>query len=370
MPYVLGLDGFTGAGLTLLQGREFDSGGLLWDVLAGSFVVQGGMCRVNATVPTKSVALAIPVADRDYLGAKITFRSTIDNKVGVIARVQIDGTSYYLAYFSRPYVHLFRVDAGVSTWIALYDATAVLTDPATMELRCSGTTIEVLWNAASIISQVDATYATGDAGIQITEPFQWIDSFELTVDGGTTTVPPTTVIGPTTVPPTTIPTPTTPPPTTILSPELTFAPTTLPGPTTLPPTTLPPTTIPAPTTVPGPTTVPPTTIPITTGERIRASFCYVEAEDRLIVNSWLVNDDEVTNTETLDPGLCTLDLVDEFGVRLSFTGVPSLADAWEVRFVIPQARLYAEHLYLARISLFVVAEPPAKGPAVFALPVT
>lgn len=370
MPFVLGLDGFTGAGLTLLQGRVFDTGGLLWEVLQGSFVVQGGMCRVNSTLPTKSVAIVGSLDPRNYLGAKISFRSTIDNKLGIVARVQPDGASYYLAYFSRPYVHLFRVDSGVSTWLALYDATAVLTDPATMELRCQGPLCEVRWNGSLIITQADATYATGGAGIQITEPFQWIDSFELEVDGGTTTVPPTTVIGPTTVPPTTVPTPTTPPPTTILSPELTFPPTTLPGPTTLPPTTPAPTTVPPPTTIAGPTTVPPTTIPITTGERIRASFCYVEAEDRLIVNAWLVNDDEVTNTEVLDPALCTLDLVDEFGVALSFTGVPSPAAAWEVRFVIPQVRLYAEHLYLTRISLFVLGEPPAKGPAVFALPVT
>jgi len=367
LPYVLGLDGFTGAGLTLLQGRAFDAGGLLWDVLQGSFAVQGGMCRVNATVPTKSVAIAIPVDDRDYLGAKITFRSTIDDKVGVIARIQNDDTSYYLAYFSRPYVHLFRVDAGVSTWIALYDATAVLTDPATMELRCSGNSIKVLWNAAQVISQVDGTYATGGAGIQISEPFQWIDSFELIVDGGTTTVPPTTVLGPTTLPPTTIPTGTTVPPTTILSPELTFAPTTIP-PTTAPPTTAPPTV--PPTTIAPVTTVPPTTIPVIDGERIRTSFCYVEVEDRLIVNAWLVNLDEVTNTEPLDPDQCTLDLIDEFGTTISFTAGPSLSDPREVRFVIPQVRLYAEHLYLVQISLFVIGDPPAKGPAVFSLPVT
>lgn len=181
-----------------------------------------------------------------------------------------------------------------------------------------------------------------------------------------TTGPPTSFPG-TTLPGTTVPPETTLPPTTLPEPSFPIPPTTLLlttgiGSTTSPPITGAPTTAP-PTSVMG-STEPPTT----DGTDIRISISYVDVQDQMVVRAWVENDERKVRDEALSLADCELVLVDEAGVNLAFHGVADALGSQYVRFVIPNARLYASHLYMLETTL-VVDGGPTLGPSAEPLPV-
>ena len=165
---------------------------------------------------------------------------------------------------------------------------------------------------------------------------------------GLSTVAPTTEV-PTTVVPSTLPEPTFPP-----------------VPTTEVPTTLAPTTVLTlvPTTG-GPTSFVPTTpFPLTAGERISCGVVYEHSMDRLEVRAWAEDESGDLRDQALTLSGCFLTLVDEVGKRLTVHGIADPLGVQYVRFVIPQVRLWAHHLYLMEITLDVNGEvigPVTKG---------
>lgn len=360
----LGNDGFSGADLSPVDGRAFDdASGRSWSMIAGEAVIQGGKVRMAGTVSQRTVA----VVDMGVWPARSDGWASIGFPAGslhggLIGRMSADGNSYYLARYDSPTVNLYRVNDGVSTWLG--SCPALNMSGNALDLKIYANVVRVTITNGGVIHVVDPSpLNAGLWGFQLSVPGHYADDFYLRVDAGVlSTIPPTTIApttpAPTTLPPTTA-APTTLPPTT--PPEPTFPPTTL-APTTAAPTTAAPTT-PAPTT-PAPTTIAPTTVaPLLTGDLIRADVAYVSEQDQLVVRSWVTNEFGRTRDVDLDPSLCTLELIDELGVvRL----VGAVADPMDstVRFVVPAARLYSEHLYLLRITLDGV------GPRLIAMPVT
>jgi len=230
---------------------------------------------------------------------------------------------------------VFFVDNGAST---LFRYPSSLSGPATWSLAlASGTRV------------VRSDYVYGEASPATSAP----------------TTPAPTSPPPTTVPPTagpTTPVPSTAPELTFPDPLTTLPPTTVVLPTTAVPTTAVPTT-PSPTSFPG-TTEPPTT----DGEVVDASISYVPVMDQLVVRAWLKNSEEKLRDEDLDVSECVFELVDELGNRFAFRGVVDELGAQYARFVIPQARLFSNHVYVAEVTL-VVDGGPTVGPSPIMLPV-
>lgn len=190
----------------------------------------------------------------------------------------------------------------------------------------------------------------------------------------TTTAP--TTPAPTTVAPTAAPT--TQGPTTIAPTggPTTASPTTLPEPTFPPVATEPATTL-APTAVPttlGPTTLAPSTLTPTTeldnlvGDLISCSITHEASLDRMEILAWAHDAGLNLRDEPLDLDACILDLVDEAGARVRVTAVAAAEGDQYARFVITQARLYSEHLYVLEITL-VIDGGATLGPAPKGLPV-
>lgn len=362
---VFARDTFDGS-VSDLDGRAFPVGDAEWQVVTGGFLVQDGTCRISSGSPTKSIAVIKNMEPRGVQFVQATFQPSVDNYIGVIARFN-SFEWYYLGLFVRPYVHLYSVVAGVSTWLGQVDVSATLSGSRDFAIQTRGDDHVVLWwNGVSVFDVQDFAAPSGSSGLYLTQPGQRIGAFEVQVDGATTTAPWTTLPPSTSLP--TTESPTTAPPSTApgtTTPEPTFPPTTL-APSTAAPTTSPPLTDP-PTTI-APSTEPPATFPPTSdGELLRAGFSYVDVEDRLVCRSWITDVNGVTRDSALVPSECRLELIDEFGASLAVTGCQSPSEN-EARFVIPQARMYREHLYIAKLTLKVEGED-AKGPVLIPMPV-
>jgi len=177
------------------------------------------------------------------------------------------------------------------------------------------------------------------------------------VSGGPTTpAPASTPVPVTTEVPTTLPEPSFP---VLTTPGVL---TTAIGSTTGPPVTVGPTT-PAPTSSPGTTEA-----PTVDGTCIQTSISYVDSQDQLVVRAWLENDERKVRDEDLAVTECELELLDERGVSIAFGGVVDGLGTQYVRFVVPNARLYANHLYMLEATL-VVDGGPTVGPSAEPFPV-
>lgn len=373
MPYpwdLMGYDQFSGVDLTPLEGRLLTDGdGREWHMITGSAVIQGGRARIAGTQPQRTVAVMQMgvYPQRANMAVSLSAGHADSNHVALVARMSADGRTYYKAYLDKPNVHIFKVVDGTSTWLGVVSLES-MSPNYSFTFACFNDKLRII-KFGGVGPTVELEITDGSAlnagyfGFEISEPGQYLDDVYFWVEpGGLTSIPPTTVppttAAPTTAAPTTV-SPTTTAPTT--PPEPTFPPTTL-APTTAAPTTVAPTT-PAPTT-PAPTTIAPTTVaPLLTGDLIRADVAYVSEQDQLVVRAWVTNEFGRTRDVDLDPALCTLELIDELGVvRL----VGAVADPMDstVRFVVPAARLYSEHLYLLRITL------DDAGPRLIPMPVT
>jgi hypothetical protein len=251
--------------------------------------------------------------------------------------------------------------SGVSTPGTAQTVLGVAWDPTRDEVMISTLGTGILVYESDLTTGVD-TNAAQASPRRVFEPFYLyaeidVTSFAPTSFPGTTLPGPTTLTPETTLPPTTLPEPSFPiPPTTLLL-------TTGIGSTTSPPITGAPTTAP-PTSVMG-TTEPPTT----DGTDIRTSISYVDVQDQMVVRAWVENDERKVRDEALSLAECELVLVDEAGVGLAFHGVADALGSQYVRFVIPNVRLYASHLYMLETTL-VVDGGPTLGPSAEPLPVT
>lgn len=366
----LGHDFFNGVDLTPLEGRLLTDGdGRAWHMIAGDAVIQGGRARIAGTVPHRTVA----VMDmglwpgRSNMAVSVSAGTDDANHIALVGRMSADGQTYYRAYLDKPNVHLFRVVNGTSTWLGVVSLEP-MAPGYVFTLTCFNNKIRIIkFGSPGGTPELEVTDnaipGPGYFGFEVYEPGQYVNDMYFWGEvGSLSTVAPTTAV-PTTAAPTT-PGPTTAPPTTIAPTtpsEPTFPPATIP-PTTLPPTTPAPTTA-APTTA-GPTTIAPTTqAPLLTGDFIRADVAYVSEQDQLVVRAWVTNADGRTRDVALDPVACMLEVIDELGVIRVVDAVADPMDS-TVRFVMPAARLYAEHLYLLRITLDGV------GPRLIAMPVT
>lgn len=361
----IGRDQFTGTDLSTVDGRLFDDGsGRSWTVMKGAAVVQDGRIRIAGTVPERMVArvnMGVWPARADGK-VQVELKADEPNRVALFGRMNEDATSYYLAYYDSPYVHLFSVVSGLSTWLG--KASLAPGFPGQIfALECVANKIRVRRGGTLALEVIDASIlSAGYWGIEITSPAQYIDDFRFYLDEVVASTTPPTTITPTTAAPTTVAAttigPTTTAPTTPAEP--TFPPSTV-APTTDAPTTLGPTT--AGPTTPAPTTLPPATLePVLLGNSIRTNVAYVSERDQLVVRAWVVNSDQRTRTVALDPSVCELRLIDEAGVTRTVIGTDD-HDPYVVRFVVSSARLYAEHLYLLRVVLDDV------GPKYSAVPV-
>lgn len=367
----------TGPNGVSIDGRTWSDGLGLWSVLEGDLVYDANRIRNAAVIADQAIAIENTISP-SLTDQRID--ATVTNGNGLIVRYSASG--YYVAFVITSAVYLYRVDAGVATFL---DSGAWLGTGGKFTLIALGTTIAAYEGVTVRASAVDATYGSGVPGIVISKPAEYYDDIEVFVDSSFITTPGPTTPAPTTIPtttgPPTSPPPTTPAPTTVAptagpttpepttAPELTFPPdvttvppTTEPPPTTSPPTTLPPTT-PAPTSYPG-TTEPPTL----DGDIVAASISYVPVMDQLVVRAWVKNDDWKVRDEDLDVGECVFELVDEQGSRFACRGLADELGAQYARFVIPQARLFTNHVYVAEVTL-VVDGGPTIGPSPIMLPV-
>lgn len=358
-------DGFSGPDLGLVDGRATDdASGHHWRVPVGAAVVQGGRFRILSPVPMRTVALinmGLFVARTD---GKIEVDIPIgSSRIGVVGRMNETASTYYIAYYDGTFVYLFKVIDGTSEYLDRVSL-AFQAPSQAFSFEAWGNHLQVRSAVGGLILEVidNDIPDTGYWGLEVTTPGQFVDAVSFFLDeAAPSTAAPTTGL-PTTAPPTTA-APTTAEPTTVApttTPEPTFPPSTA-APTTLAPTTATPTTV-APTTL-APTTIAPTTeTPIIAGSQIVAEFAYVSERDRLVCRAWVVDDAGRTREIEPDIASCELAIIDELGVTRTVVGADD-PETGVVRFVVPQARFYSEHLYLMRIMLDDV------GPALFALPV-
>lgn len=322
----------------------------VWSVVSGDFVYDAGRARIASSTFTVNLAYnrVSPYHDATRLEVDV-----LDKEIMLLGRVdRSTKNSYYLVHLHGQQVILYRVLGGVATWLGQADAVDAGDDVLTLETYLSF--VRVRWNGVQILEYEDTTpdvLLQGAMGIKCYEPSVYFGGLRMYYDNALemgspplTTVPvstpaPPTTAAPTTAPPTTAPEPTFPP--------STAAPTTAVS-TTLAPTTPAPTT-PAPTTI-GPTTPSPLTPgPVTSGTTVSATVSYVESEDLLVVRAWM--EDWQGRPRTDDLSAMAMTIWSEHGRHLVVAGAEDPAGGHIARFAVPQARLWAQHLYLLELTL-------------------
>lgn len=374
MPVTLfATENWTGAALAPIEGHPMDPGPGLWRGASGGFVYDVGRARIATSFPTVNLAYDEAFLDRDVQRIEM---NVISDNVMLVARFnRTTKQDYYLAHFQGTFVHLYVVVNNVAEWLDTVPVAVTGTD--IFALDCNGSTIRILWNSVPVMSGVDGTWATGTVGIKCYTPNRFFGPIRIFVGDPVPTTPlpitgmPTTS-APTTPAPTTLH-PTTPAPST--PPEPTFPPTT-PAPTTSVPTTLvvttPVPTTPAPTTPAPSTTAPLTPGPITDGTAVNMSLSYVENEDLIIVRAWAEDANGKPRTQPFtELSSSTLTIWGEFEKHLQVSARTDPLGSNLVRFAIPQARLFAQHLYLLEIQLLADDGGPGVviGPRLFSMPV-
>lgn len=357
-----------GAPHTSIAGQAWDAGPGMWALASGGFLYNAPGSVHLQLPPNVSLAYDTLLGER---GDQKIEMDVIDDAVMLVAR--LDRTSlqdYYLAHYEAGFVHLYKVIAGISDWLGTAPVTPTGTD--VLALEAVGTAIKVRWNGVQKIGVTDATHAVGAVGIKGYVAGKLFGALRVYVDSLSITTAPPTTAAPSTLAPTTAP-PTTPGPTTLApttSPEPTFPPTT-PAPTTPSPTspyqpTLAPTT-PPPTTI-APSTAPPFTPgPVSSGVAVDMVLSYVRSEDQLVIRAWLENSVRRPRTSALDVALCELTIWSEHGKHIKVLGSDDPYGANVVRFIVPQARLWSQHLYLAEVTL--VIDGDAVGHRLLPVPV-
>lgn len=374
------------AGVTLspITGQAWSPGPGLWAAVDGAFVYDAGRARIATAFPTVNLAYNDAFSDRDWQRIEV---DVIDDDIMLVARFnRTTKKDYYAAHYQGGFVHLYRVVNNVSAWVGSAPTGAVLASNV-FAIECHGTGVLVKWNGVTRISATDPPGQDfGTVGIKCYTPNRFYGHIRVYTDATeVTTFAPTTMAPSTPIP--TTPAPTSPPPSTLVPTtpaEPTFPPTT-PVPTTPEPTTVVVTT-PAPTTA-APTTPAPTTIapltpgPITDGILVAMSASYVESEDLLIIRAWAEDVNHRIRTQPFTYlQVCTLTIWGEYERHLTVQAEADPLGTNMVRFVIPQARLLAQQLYLLEIKLQVdptdyTQDPPvfeigvAIGPRLFPLPV-
>lgn len=289
---------------TFASGHEFQ-GGIFYDIENDRLLMAGGIDAFGQT--NESVSELNPATGARTDGGTLPGSSTV--ALGVM----------YLPTFNE----IMVINNGVTTGIFAGDATDLSTQTAS--------------NAAN-------------GRDRIFEPFY------LYADPLPTTVVPTTpaplTAGPSTAAPTTLPEPTFPPEPTTEAP-LTDVPTTA-GPTGAPTTAA--------------TTIVITTVPYLLGDLIGCAVTYESSMDRLDVLAWLQDEFLELRDERLDLSLCVMRLIDEDGVDVRLTAVVAPEGGQFARFVLPQARLYSDHVYLLELTLQVDGGDTV-GPVLKGLPV-
>ena len=196
------LEDCSGPNGTSIHGRAWSDGKGIWDVLTGGFVYQTNAIR-NADVGPL-LAIAVDSSLPATLGDQAIEADVPDGGQLVVRH---DSDNGYLAYRLSGSLYLYRVDAGVATFLdsGSYGSGKV-------RIEAIGSTINVSDGVSLRATAVDATYTTGRAGIQIVLGGVSFDNIEVFVDEALITTPPPTTPPPSTAP---LPTggPTTPPPT-------------------------------------------------------------------------------------------------------------------------------------------------------------
>lgn len=151
-----------------------------WTNGVGAFAdVQISSNNCTGTASNSGAAVASPAFAANQR-ATITLGS--DNALGVCARLQSssDGSGYAVLLANSTTVRLYRVtDTGSLAFTALGADITVSTVSAgnTLGIECSGTTITALVNGASVGSRTDATYATGQPGVWLSNSARLIRDF-------------------------------------------------------------------------------------------------------------------------------------------------------------------------------------------------
>jgi hypothetical protein len=168
------------SGLLLFQ-DDFESGSAdawlptdpaAWQVVAGSGADPTSVYRHDGVLTTGGVSIAgDPSWDDFAIEARVNVNafaaSSATSVGGICARVSVPGDYYLLALRADGYVDLRRVSSYAETILTTTSAPVIAADTwYTVRLSAIGSNLNAYLNGALILTAADATYPTGEIGLQ------------------------------------------------------------------------------------------------------------------------------------------------------------------------------------------------------------